>query len=679
MSQNKVSTTKEFKNKSKAAILSIFLFVFVYILLLTFAIALAAGCIYLGILLLLTFKIILILLGVGIMVLGIFALYFVVKFLFKRSKRNTNEFKQITRQQHLALFKMIDEIVSQVGTDSPKKVYLTPEVNASVFYDSSFWSMFFPIRKNLTIGMGLINTSTEDEFKAVLSHEFGHFSQKSMKVGSYVYNVNRIIHNMLYDNDDYANALNQVAGTHAFITLFAVIAAKIAEGIQWILRQVYGVVNKSHLALSREMEFHADEIAASITGQDALIASLSRMSLADYAFNATLSQYSKPINEMKKSQNIYKEQTFVMNLLAKDKNIQFANDLPIIQLDELNQYNKSKLVIEDQWASHPTMEERIYKLKQTPFQETSHHNNLAIHLFTNPEEVQQELTNSIFSGRTDDYSFEEFSTEFTKEFKRNAYSKSFNGYYDNKNPDKSVRLDGAESTEYIDKDNLFSQESVERVYESIGMQNDLNILNQIQSKLYKIKTFDYDGKKYKAKEAASLIKIINAKLDDTNEKIKQNDQLIFNYFQQIEKEKNIPKKITTLYLNLFNFEKEYDEKIRAYNDLNNRLGFLNFETEIEKIQQNLANMKPAEFRLRESIKMILNDEKFSLYIDPKMKENFIEYTKAELNYFGLNSYFDSNLTTLFTAMNDYTIVLDNHYLKLKKDLLNHKEKLLKTN
>ena len=49
------------------------------------------------------------------------------------------------------LFSLIEEIVVKVNTDFPKKIYLSTEVNAAVFYDSSFWSMFFPIKKNLLI------------------------------------------------------------------------------------------------------------------------------------------------------------------------------------------------------------------------------------------------------------------------------------------------------------------------------------------------------------------------------------------------------------------------------------------------------------------------------------------------------------------------------------------------
>ncbi len=151
---------------------------------------------------------------------GLFVFYFIIKFLFKKHINDRSYLTEIKRSDEPELFKMIDEIVQEAETNFPKKVYLSNDVNASVFYDSSFWSMFFPIQKNLTIGAGLINTTTKQELKAILSHEFGHFSQRSMKVGSYVYNVNQIIFNLVNDDASYRNSLEKFASFSSYFTLF---------------------------------------------------------------------------------------------------------------------------------------------------------------------------------------------------------------------------------------------------------------------------------------------------------------------------------------------------------------------------------------------------------------------------------------------------------------------------
>ena len=75
----------------------------------------------------------------------------------------------------------------------PYRVFVNHEVNACVFFNQSFWSLIIPARKNLLIGLGLVNRLNLTEFKAVLAHEFGHFSQNSMRLGTYVYTANTTI------------------------------------------------------------------------------------------------------------------------------------------------------------------------------------------------------------------------------------------------------------------------------------------------------------------------------------------------------------------------------------------------------------------------------------------------------------------------------------------------------
>src|SRR6185369_15117447 len=64
--------------------------------------------------------------------------------------------------------------------------------NAAVFYDLSIINLIFPSKKNLEVGLALVNVLTLGELKAVLAHEFGHFAQRSMAVGRWVYVAQQI-------------------------------------------------------------------------------------------------------------------------------------------------------------------------------------------------------------------------------------------------------------------------------------------------------------------------------------------------------------------------------------------------------------------------------------------------------------------------------------------------------
>ena len=198
MTKREIKLTPEFIAQTTKATISIVFFTLTYLLILLLAVVLTSLCIYGGIILMVTFpSLIAIVLGIGLGSMGILILIFLLKFIFKSHKIDRSHLYEIKKDKEPEIFNLIEEIVNKVGTSLPKKVYLSTDVNAAVFYDSSFWSMFIPIKKNLQIGLGLVNTVTKTELKAILAHEFGHFSQKTMKVGSFVYNVNRVIFNMI--------------------------------------------------------------------------------------------------------------------------------------------------------------------------------------------------------------------------------------------------------------------------------------------------------------------------------------------------------------------------------------------------------------------------------------------------------------------------------------------------
>ncbi|MFO0329758.1 MAG: M48 family metallopeptidase, partial [Bacteroidota bacterium] len=225
---NVTEPSASFKSEVLKVTGAIVLFIIVYVLLMGLAMGLAVAAGYGGIaFILLHPSFITLMIGLGLAGLGLMVLFFLIKFLFARNKVDRSHLVEVTRQQQPELFSFIEQLTKEIGAPFPKRIYFSSDVNASVFYDSGFWSMFLPIRKNLQIGLGLVNVLTVSELKAVLAHEFGHFSQRSMKLGSYVYNVNQIIFNLLYDNRGYGNALESWGNISGYFAFFANITVRI--------------------------------------------------------------------------------------------------------------------------------------------------------------------------------------------------------------------------------------------------------------------------------------------------------------------------------------------------------------------------------------------------------------------------------------------------------------------
>lgn len=171
---------------------------------------------------------------------------FLVKGLFKMQRDDRSDLMEIDPAKEPRFFEFLRRLVEETGAPMPKRVYLTSEVNAAVFYDSSVLSLFFPVRKNLLVGLGLVNALNLSELKAVLGHELGHFSQGTMRVGSYVYVANRIVCDIVLGRDRWDDLLREWRRQDLRIAIFG----WVLSAIVWVVRKVLEL-----LASSEELRF----------------------------------------------------------------------------------------------------------------------------------------------------------------------------------------------------------------------------------------------------------------------------------------------------------------------------------------------------------------------------------------------------------------------------------------
>ncbi|MBP1683434.1 MAG: family peptidase, partial [Ignavibacteriaceae bacterium] len=256
--QNKFNFSTEYRSRAIRTIFSIIFFIIVYLVTLVLSFTFVAAIFYSSILLLQEvrhnrFGFYIVLLSLFIFFLAIILLVFIWKFYFRKYTVDRSGWVEIFKDNQPKLFEIIESISKEIETNFPQKVYLGSGVEAMVFYDSNFRNLFFPSKENLMVGLGLVNSMSESELKAILAHEFGHFTQKSLNVYSYVYIENQIIYKMLIDEEFYQTLLHKftVVGRFSWVVIYY------SRLIRWILRKAYDVVSKTYMALSREMEFHA--------------------------------------------------------------------------------------------------------------------------------------------------------------------------------------------------------------------------------------------------------------------------------------------------------------------------------------------------------------------------------------------------------------------------------------
>lgn len=192
--------------------------------------------------------------------------FYLIKPLFFSPKTSNENRFEIDENDCPCLFSMIKNVAHATGNKMPKHVYLSPEVNACVFYDkASIWSIFLPTGRNLMVGIGLLHGMNSSEVKAILSHEFGHFSQQSMRFGTLTYRLMLIIRAMI----DHAREQLQkdaIARSQEDYKWYQHLAVYPISFITKKTISFYNWIEKENRSLSRYMEFEADTVACKVVG-----------------------------------------------------------------------------------------------------------------------------------------------------------------------------------------------------------------------------------------------------------------------------------------------------------------------------------------------------------------------------------------------------------------------------
>ena len=219
----------------------------------------------------------------GYLVAGcsVFLAMMMLKPLFFVKHGGTEDSIEITREQQPRLFDFLHDLADRARAPRPHRVFLSPVVNAAVFYDLSALNLIFPTRKNLEIGLGLVNVVTLGELRAVLAHEFGHFTQSSMAVFRWSYLAQQIAAHLVNRRDKLDAFLVRLSHFDVRVAWIGWALSLIVWSIRSLVDSVFGMVVIIQRALSREMEFQADLVAVSLTGSDALINALHRLQAAD--------------------------------------------------------------------------------------------------------------------------------------------------------------------------------------------------------------------------------------------------------------------------------------------------------------------------------------------------------------------------------------------------------------
>lgn len=657
--QNKFSISTGYKSKAIRTVFAIIFFILVYITVLILSFTLVGVLIYSSTLLLQIVKMnkssfYILVLFVLINFMAIILLIFIFMFFFRKRTVDLSGWLEINEEDQPKLFELIKSISMEIETNFPQRVYLGAGVDAMVFYDSNFKNLLIPSKENLMIGLGLVNSMTESEFKAILAHEFGHFTQRSLNVYSYVYIENLVIYKMLIDEEYYQSLILKFS---TFSGRFGWIVIIYSRFIRWILRKTYEVVSKSYMALSREMEFHSDEISARVAGSVPATTALLRTGLASDSFNYIWQFYYSRVSENLKSENVYPQHHYVMTKYAERYGVNIENDLPQVSKEIISRFNRSKLVIANQWASHPTIDDRIRRLYILKIDSTISVKS-AWNLFVNPEDIQKVLTEKLFRywqfpEAPVNLTFEEFKAKYNEDAGKHTFSRKYNHFYELRDIsrfDLYQAIDRQDESNFNNFSEIYTGKNVDFIHQFSGMDLDLKTVESISKKEIPIDSFEYDGEKYSSKQSKELLDRIIKQHEVIYKEVKELDTKIFIFFYKLSKTSGKHEQLVKYYETYFYFLTEDKSNLQIYLDLINSMQFIYKFHSFNKINIKLEEMKDKEDMFRGRMKSILNDEKYQQIITPEQREKFEAYLKKELSYFEEQKYNQEALKILEEAI-----------------------------
>lgn len=180
----------------------------------------------------------------------------VKSFRFKTSLPKT--FRPITEQEYPALFAIINEVTTSLNLSPIRKVYICPDATAAVFIQPQLRNILFEPNRNLVVGLGFLTQMDDDEIRAILYHEFGHYVQEEMKNSISVYTIGQFSKSFVSIKELKKQGTweTQMKLQLLLFTYFAI----------WICNRI----NKAYSRLAKQMEYDADDVAVKYVGASTL-------------------------------------------------------------------------------------------------------------------------------------------------------------------------------------------------------------------------------------------------------------------------------------------------------------------------------------------------------------------------------------------------------------------------
>ena len=460
---------------------------------------------------------------------------FMIKGLFFIRRGKPEGLTELREQDQPRLFNFLHKLADQAGAPRPHKVYASARVNAAVFYDLSLLNFFLPSRKNLEIGLSLVNALTLGELRAVLAHEFGHFAQRSMAVGRWVYIAHQITAQLVARRDKLDAFVDSLSRSDFRIAWIGWLLQTIVWAIRSLIDLAFRGVLLMQRALSREMELQADLVAVSLTGSDALVHALSKLRAADDSFDRTINFAQGELARGAPAADLFEVHAHLIKRMAAILDDPLYGRVPLVPLADPAQHRVFKAELTQpprMWQSHPMNHEREANAKKTyvgaPLDERS-----AWLLFDEAPALRARVTRELLPpGEAAVATMADTLARLDARFDRTSLHRRYHGVYLGRSVTRASEtveeMLGTGAASVADLADLYPKSLAARVEQLRQLDRELEQLRALEAG--RVETSDgairYRGDDVPRRELPQLIKRVAGERDDSRAALDAHERLV---------------------------------------------------------------------------------------------------------------------------------------------------------
>jgi Zn-dependent protease with chaperone function len=245
------------------------------------------------------------------------------------------------------------------------------------------------------------------EFKAVMGHEFGHFAQGSGRIHSYIQVAFRVmiaLHGGQTWVGKEARAVGRGgsrSGEAALVRLFVLV---FIGGPVWVMAKaaklIFYFIEVSRLSLSRNHEFHADRVAVSVAGSNAMVHGLARLKFADESLDEAIRVLDVAAQHNLYSRDLYFHHTKSAERLRKVRRNAALGLPPVLKRPEDGRKvhvfdQEDDLGAPEMWSTHPQNIDREKNAKRV-FVPADDDDRSPWILFADADELRERLTYKVY-------------------------------------------------------------------------------------------------------------------------------------------------------------------------------------------------------------------------------------------------------------------------------------------